>query len=144
MPFVRRFRRVRAVLGAALAGVLCLAGPAALHAQTTSASVSGSVSDSQSGVLPGATVTLTSRTQGNTYTPTQLPVTAVFAYRPLQLDAKRCIPAPGSAAFSGPTAGSLVVFKLPIAGIENRPLDLEIAPPASGEASKRQRIELDI
>jgi len=83
-------------------------------------------------------------TQGNTYTPTALPPTAVFAYRPVQLDAKRCIPAPGSAAFSGPTAGSLVVFKLPIAGIENRPLDLEIAPPATGEAPKRQRIELDI
>jgi hypothetical protein len=70
MPFVRRFRRLRAVLGAALAGVLCLAGPAPVHAQTTSASISGSVSDSQSGVLPGATVTLTSRTQGNTYTAT--------------------------------------------------------------------------
>ena len=70
MSFVQRFRTLRAVLGAALAGVLCLAGPAAVHAQTTSASVSGSVSDSQSGVLPGATVTLTSRTQGNVYTAT--------------------------------------------------------------------------
>ena len=68
MPFVRRFRSLRAVLGAALVGVLCLAGARTLHAQTTSATVSGSVSDSQSGVLPGATVTLTSRTQGNTYT----------------------------------------------------------------------------
>ncbi|HEU0093517.1 MAG TPA: TonB-dependent receptor, partial [Vicinamibacteria bacterium] len=56
------------MLGAALVGVLCLAGARTLHAQTTSATVSGSVSDSQSGVLPGATVTLTSRTQGNTYT----------------------------------------------------------------------------
>jgi hypothetical protein len=70
MPFVRRFRSLRTVLGAALVGVLCLAGARTLHAQTTSASVSGSVSDSQSGVLPGATVTLTSRTQGNTYTAT--------------------------------------------------------------------------
>ncbi len=70
MSFVQRFRRMRAVLGAVLAGVLCLAGPAAVHAQTTSASVSGSVSDSQGGLLPGATVTLTSRTQGNTYTAT--------------------------------------------------------------------------
>jgi hypothetical protein len=83
-------------------------------------------------------------TQGNTYTPTPLPATAVFAYRPVPLDAKRCLPQQGSAAFNGPTAGSLVVFKLPIAGIENRPLDLEIAPPASGEAPKRQRVELDI
>ena len=70
MPFVRRFRSLRTVLGAALVGVLCLAGARTLHAQTTSASISGSVSDSQSGVLPGATVTLTSRTQGNTYTAT--------------------------------------------------------------------------
>src|SRR3989441_8060037 len=38
---------------------------APLQAQTTSASVSGSVKDSQGGVLPGAAVTLTSRTQGN-------------------------------------------------------------------------------
>jgi hypothetical protein len=68
MPFVRRFRVLRAVLGAALAGVLCLASPAALHAQTTSASVSGSVRDSQGGALPGATLTLTSRTQGNALT----------------------------------------------------------------------------
>ena len=45
---------------------LLLAVPAA--AQTTSASVSGTVKDSQGGVLPGATVTLTSRTQGNTLT----------------------------------------------------------------------------
>ena len=70
MSLVQRFRTLRAVLGAALAGLLCLAGPAPVHAQSTSASVSGSVSDSQSGVLPGATVTLTSRTQGNTYTAT--------------------------------------------------------------------------
>jgi hypothetical protein len=83
-------------------------------------------------------------TQGHTYMPESLPPTAVFAYRPVPLGAKRCIPAPGSAAASGVTAGSLVVFKLPIAGIENRPLDLEIAPPAAGLAPKRERIELDI
>jgi hypothetical protein len=46
--------------------VLALAVPA--HAQTTSASVSGSVRDSQGGALPGANVTLTSRTQGQTLT----------------------------------------------------------------------------
>ena len=39
-----------------------------LSAQTTSATVSGSVQDSQAGVLPGVTVTMTSRTQGNTLT----------------------------------------------------------------------------
>ena len=44
----------------ALVGLLCFAGTTALYAQTTSASVFGSVKDSQGGVLPGATVTLTS------------------------------------------------------------------------------------
>jgi hypothetical protein len=53
----------------ALVGFLCLAG-LPVHAQTTSATVSGSVQDSQGGALPGATVTLTSRTQGNTLTAT--------------------------------------------------------------------------
>jgi hypothetical protein len=47
-----------------------LAGGSSLRAQTTSASVFGSVQDSQGGVLPTATVTLTSRTQGNTLTTT--------------------------------------------------------------------------
>ncbi len=47
----------------ALAGVLCLAG--SVQAQTTSAYLSGTVSDPQGGVLPGANVTLTSNTQGN-------------------------------------------------------------------------------
>jgi carboxypeptidase family protein/TonB-dependent receptor-like protein len=70
MAFVRTFRSFRTVLGAALVGVLCLAGARTLHAQTTSATVSGSVNDSQGGVLPGATVTLTSRTQGNALTAT--------------------------------------------------------------------------
>jgi hypothetical protein len=65
MSFVRR---LRAALAAILAASAFLAGPASLQAQTTSASVSGSVADAQGGVLPGATVTLTSKTQGNTFT----------------------------------------------------------------------------
>src|SRR5512134_2900185 len=51
-----------------LAGALFLAGPAPVDAQTTSASVSGQVQDVQGGAMPGAAVTLTSRTQGNTLT----------------------------------------------------------------------------
>ena len=39
-------------------------------AQTTSASVSGTVQDSQGGVLPGVTVTLKSSTQANELTTT--------------------------------------------------------------------------
>src|SRR5215470_12728308 len=68
MPLLRRFPALRSALGTTLVGVLCLAGTS--HAQTTSASVSGSVKDSQGGVLPGATVTLKSHTQANVLTAT--------------------------------------------------------------------------
>ncbi len=49
---------------AVLAAALCLLGSGSLHAQTTTASVGGSVKDGQAGVLPGAVVTLASDTQG--------------------------------------------------------------------------------
>ena len=62
--------RLRAVLGTALLGLVFLAGTKPLLAQTTSASVSGSVRDAQGGALPGASVTLTSQTQANAVTAT--------------------------------------------------------------------------
>ena len=58
----------RTALLVLLLTLACLASATSLPAQTTSASVSGTVQDSQGGVLPGATVTLTSRTQGNALT----------------------------------------------------------------------------
>jgi Carboxypeptidase regulatory-like domain/TonB-dependent Receptor Plug Domain len=61
-------RRLRAVVGLALAGLVCSGKPTLVQAQTTSASVSGVVQDAQGGVLPGVTITLTSRTQGNVLT----------------------------------------------------------------------------
>src|SRR5512143_1260183 len=63
-------RLARYSLGAVVAIAVCLVLVAPVAAQTTSASVFGSVADSQGGMLPGATVTLTSRTQGNSMTAT--------------------------------------------------------------------------
>jgi hypothetical protein len=67
MSFERRFRGLARVL---LAGLLVLGTAPGTRAQTTSATVSGSVQDSQGGALPGVVVTLTSRTQGNALTAT--------------------------------------------------------------------------
>jgi hypothetical protein len=62
--------RRRPLAGVAVAMFLIAAIPAPARAQTTSASVSGTVQDPQGGVLPGVTVTLKSRSQGNTLTAT--------------------------------------------------------------------------
>jgi hypothetical protein len=83
-------------------------------------------------------------TQGKQYTPTQLPPSNIFAYRPRPLSAKDCVPTPGSAPATGPIGGSLLLFKLPVKAIENRPLDLEINPQGPAPVSDDRRIELDI
>ena len=62
MGFVRRLKRRPA--SALVALILTTLSPSVVDAQTTSAAVSGVVQDSQGGVLPGVTVTMTSRTQG--------------------------------------------------------------------------------
>ena len=58
-------RRLQWLARAVLASLVVLGLAVHGQAQTTSASVSGTVQDQQGGVLPGVTVTLTSRTQGN-------------------------------------------------------------------------------
>jgi hypothetical protein len=68
MSFIPKHRI--AVWAAVTLGLVCLIGATSLQAQTTSASVSGQVKDPQGGVLAGAAVTLTSRTQANTLTQT--------------------------------------------------------------------------
>jgi len=83
-------------------------------------------------------------TEGKEFEPTPLPTTDVFAYRPEKLGAKECVPIAGSAPATGPIGGSLILFKLPVAAIENRPLDLEIDPPLGGETPESRKIELDI
>jgi len=67
MSFVSWLRTAVITAGVCLA---VLIAPTHTYAQTTSASVSGSIADAQGGMLPGVTVTLTSKTQGNTLTTT--------------------------------------------------------------------------
>lgn len=59
---------LRTAIALAVVSLAFAAHPGSLTGQTTSASVSGTVQDSQGGVLPGTTLTLTSLTQGQTLT----------------------------------------------------------------------------
>ena len=61
-------RRLATVVGLVLFGLVLGALSSTTEAQTTSASVSGTVQDAHGGVQPGVTVTLTSRTQGHSQT----------------------------------------------------------------------------
>jgi hypothetical protein len=84
--------------------------------------------------------------QENEYRPVPLPPSNDFAYRPVPLKHKACNPARGSIANQSPTGGTMLLFKLPQAATENRPLELEIKAPLDVETGKTQirRVELDI
>jgi hypothetical protein len=78
--------------------------------------------------------------QGNEFEPEELPEDNKFAYAPAELDPKECIPQAGSVAQLGPTAGSMLLFRLPLQNTENRPLELEL----QGEGDEHLTFELDI
>src|SRR5437763_16858778 len=65
---MRLVRSLEGVVRPALMALLFAAYPAVPHAQRTRASVAGIVQDSQGGILPDVTGTMTSRTQGNALT----------------------------------------------------------------------------
>jgi hypothetical protein len=77
--------------------------------------------------------------QGNKFEPIALPPTNVFAYRAQPLKRGDCIPASGSAASNSPTGGALLVFRIPVAATENRPLELTVS-----SGGQTRRFELDI
>ena len=84
-------------------------------------------------------------TQGDEFEPIELPRTNIFAYRPGRLAPKECIPNEVSIAGTGPTGGALLVFLIPQAAQENRPLELEIEGAYNAEGERQaQAFELDI
>jgi hypothetical protein len=96
--------------------------------------------------VPAATDFTVIDTQGNRFKPLTLPTDNVFAYQAVTLKHRACVPEAGSLAASAPTNGSLLIFKLPLATLENRPLDLEIVSPPDPSTGKAEtgRIELDV
>ncbi len=77
--------------------------------------------------------------QENTFEPESLPEDNQFAYNARALGPGECIPAAGSVAQLGPTAGSMLLFEFPLENTENRPLELEVE--LNGE---KRTFELDI
>jgi hypothetical protein len=78
--------------------------------------------------------------QDNRFEPEELPEDNAFAYTPGTLDPDECMPEAGSVAQLGPSAGSMILFQLPLENTENRPLELEL----EGESGETLTFELDI
>jgi hypothetical protein len=78
--------------------------------------------------------------QGNEFEPEELPEDNQFAYHASELLPEECIPEAGSVAQLGPTAGSMLLFRLPLENTEYRPLELEV----EGEGDEHLTFELDI
>jgi hypothetical protein len=77
--------------------------------------------------------------QGEVFKSQQVSKENLFAYQPRNLQPGGCIPAKGSIPADAATGGAMLLFQLPLAATENRPLELEIK--GQGEEA---RVELDI
>jgi hypothetical protein len=92
--------------------------------------------------LPAATELTVADTQGNRYTPIVPGPTNDFAYRAGTVPGKDRLPLPDTVASNGTTQGALLLFKIQIASLDNRPLKLTIVAP--GDTAERASAELDV
>ncbi len=84
-------------------------------------------------------------TLDNEFGPMPLPRTNVFAYRPATIRPGGCLPDASSVPAQAPTGGTLLVYRVPLETVENRPLNLEIQDGYDAEGRPRTlRFELDI
>jgi hypothetical protein len=100
------------------------------------------VYNNTSAALPAATSLTITDTQGNTYTPVTPGQTNAFAYRGGLVPAKGQLPAPGSIAAAGAVQGVMLLYKIQIVSLDNRPLELKIVDPT--DASQMASAELDV
>jgi hypothetical protein len=80
--------------------------------------------------------------QGNSYAPVVPAQANPFAYRAGLVPGKGQLPVPDSIAAAGPTQGALLLYKIQIVSLDNRPLELKIVDPAN--SSQRASAELDV
>jgi hypothetical protein len=90
-----------------------------------------------------ATTDLTvSDTEDNTYTPIPLSGINLFAYRGGLVPANSQLPAPGTIAYLDSSQGQLVLYKIQIASLNNRPMQIKIIDPEN--PTETASAELDV
>jgi hypothetical protein len=100
------------------------------------------VYNNTSTALPAATSLTITDTQNNTYTPITPEQANPFAYTGGTVPAKGELPVPGSIAYAGAVQGVLLLYKIQIVSLDNRPLELKIVDPT--DASQTASAELDV
>jgi hypothetical protein len=91
---------------------------------------------------PAATSLTISDTQENTYAPIEPNETNLFAYRAGEVQPKNQIPLPGTLADDDPAQGLVLLYKIQVVSLDNRPLELKIVDPE--DPSETAQAELDV
>lgn len=91
---------------------------------------------------PAATEFTITDTQENTYRPIVPAATNEFAYRAGLMQPKSRIPALNTVAADGPTQGALLLYKIKLLSLDNRPLELKIVDPL--DPRQTAQAELDV
>jgi hypothetical protein len=91
---------------------------------------------------PAATSMTITDTQENSYTPIAPGEVNQFAYRAGMVAPKNQIPLPGTVADDDPAEGLVMLYKIQIVSLDNRPLELKIVNPEN--PSESASAELDV
>jgi hypothetical protein len=91
---------------------------------------------------PAATDFTITDTQENSYSPIVPNETNLFAYRGGLVPAEGQIPEVGSVAWTGNTQGALLLYKILVLSLDNRPLILHIVDPT--DSAQTASAELDV
>jgi hypothetical protein len=91
---------------------------------------------------PAASSMTITDTQENSYTPIAPAEVNLFAYRAGMVPAKNQIPLAGTVADDDPAEGLVLLYKIQIVSLDNRPLELKIVNP--NNPSESASAELDV
>jgi hypothetical protein len=91
---------------------------------------------------PAASSVTISDTQNNVYSPIIPESGNPYVYRAGLVAPKGQLPEPETAAYQAPTQGELLLFKIQVVSLDNRPLELKIVDPE--DPSQSASAELDV